>query len=220
VTAAGHWATERAGPADERNGPADERNGPADEREGPGRRTRTAAPPAASYAEGMVELHPIGAGDGNAVHELLGDPAVATWLRPAGVHGAFTPEECELVAARGAAHWAAHGFGRMLAFDGDRCVGWSLLGHTIVAGRAEVEIGWSVTSDRWGQGLATALGADALGRAQALGLDGVVAFTRRDNGRSRRVMEKLELQREREFEHAGLPHVLYRHATTAVEDSS
>jgi RimJ/RimL family protein N-acetyltransferase len=168
----------------------------------------------------MVKSRPIGAGDGIAVHELLGDPAVAAWLRPAGLHGAFTLEECELLAARAAAHWTAHGFGRMLAFDGGRCVGWSLLGHTIVAGRAEVEIGWTVASDRWGQGLATELGADALRRAQALGLERVVAFTRHDNVRSRRVIEKLELAHEREFEYAGLPHVLYRFGPAPVQDSS
>jgi RimJ/RimL family protein N-acetyltransferase len=157
----------------------------------------------------VLTLRPIAADDAAAVHELLGDPEVAAWLRPAGRHGPFALNECELLAVRSAAHWAAHGFGRTLAFDGGRCVGWSLLGHTIVAGRAEVEIGWTVASRRWGQGLATELGADALRRARALGLERVVAFTRRDNVRSRRVMEKLGLEREREFEYAGLPHVLF-----------
>ena len=78
-----------------------------------------------------------------------------------------------------------------------------------MAGRAEVEIGWTVASDHWGQGIATELGGDALRRARTLGLQRIVAFTRRDNVRSRRVMEKLGLELEREFEHARLPHVLF-----------
>jgi ribosomal-protein-alanine N-acetyltransferase len=168
----------------------------------------------------MLAMRPIAAGDAAAVHELLGDPEVAAWLRPAAADGPFGLDECAALAARGAAHWAAHGFGRTLAFDGDRCVGWSLLGHTIVAGRAEVEIGWTVASDRWGRGLATELGADALRRARSLGLERVVAFTRRDNVRSQRVMEKLGLELEREFDYAGLPHVLFRAGPPAPADSS
>jgi hypothetical protein len=38
----------------------------------------------------------------------------------------------------------------------------------------------------------------------------LVAYTRADNAASRRVMDKLGLTYEREFEHAGYPHVLYR----------
>ena len=168
----------------------------------------------------MLTLRPIVAGDIAAVHELLGDPKVAAWLRPAGMSGPFTLEECAGLTARSVAHWDAHGFGRMLAFDGDRCVGWSLLGHTIVAGRPEVEIGWSVAGERWGRGLATELGADALRRARSLGLERVVAFTRCDNARSRRVMEKLGLELEREFEHAGLPHVLFGTGPPVPPDST
>lgn len=180
----------------------------ADERPPANRSTPAAG--AAEYAGAMFTLRPITAGDAAAVHELLGDPEVAAWLRPAGRHGPFTLEECAALAGRSAAHWAAHGFGRTLAFDGERCIGWSLLGYTIVAGRPEVEIGWSVARDRWGGGLGTELGADALGRARSLGLARVVAFTRSDNIRSRQVMEKLGLEHEREFEHAGLPHLLFR----------
>ncbi len=42
------------------------------------------------------------------------------------------------------------------------------------------------------------------------GITDVVAFTRVDNIASRRVMDKLGLTHERDFEHAGYPHVLYR----------
>ena len=65
----------------------------------------------------MLDLRPITAGDAAAVHELLGDPAVATWLRRAGEDGPFTLAECETMVARAVAHWAAHGFGRSLAWE-------------------------------------------------------------------------------------------------------
>jgi ribosomal-protein-alanine N-acetyltransferase len=158
----------------------------------------------------VLDLRPITPSDAAALHELLGDPAVATWLRRAGEDGPFTLAECETMVARAVAHWAAHGFGRSLAWEGDRCIGWSLIQHTIAAGRGEVEIGWTVAQDRWGQGVATELGRHALDEAAARQLRRVVAFTRSDNAASRRVMEKLDLVYTLEFEHAGWPHVLYR----------
>jgi [ribosomal protein S5]-alanine N-acetyltransferase len=158
----------------------------------------------------VYELRPIRTDDAPAIHDLLSDAEVAAWLRPAGETGPFSATECEAFAARSVAHWDAHGFGRSLAFVGDRCIGWSHLGHTIATGRGEVELGWTVARGHWGQGLATGFGADALARARELGLRRVVAFTRHDNLASRRVMEKLDLLHERDFEYAGWPHVLYR----------
>jgi RimJ/RimL family protein N-acetyltransferase len=54
------------------------------------------------------------------------------------------------------------------------------------------------------------MGQYALADAASLGLDSIMAYTRVDNRASRRVMEKLGLHYERDVEHAGLPHVLYR----------
>jgi RimJ/RimL family protein N-acetyltransferase len=158
----------------------------------------------------MFELRPTRAGDGPAIHTLLRDPEVARWLRPAGRDGPFSAQEADALAARSAAHWEAHGFGRSLAWAGDRCLGWSLLGHTVATGRSELEIGWTVARDHWGRGIATELGADALQRARTLGLGRLVAFTRHDNAASQRVMEKLGLVHERDFHYAGWPHVLFR----------
>ncbi len=144
-----------------------------------------------------------------ALLEFLGDPEVARWLRAAGQEGPFTRAECEATLARKVAHWIAHGFGTSLGFCDARCVGWSILQHSKVAGRSEVEVGWAVVSDMWGQGLATELGRHALAGATDAGFERVVAFTRADNLASRRVMDKRSLRYERDFTHAGLPHVLY-----------
>jgi ribosomal-protein-alanine N-acetyltransferase len=158
----------------------------------------------------MLDLRPVQPGDAPALHVLMSDPEVAKWLRPKGVSGPFTLEECEATAARDAAHWAAHGFGPWLAWDGDIPAARCGLKHTIVDGRGEVEVGWVVASHYWGRGVGTAMGRHALAAGAERGIADIVAFTRVENIASRRVMEKLGLTYERDFEHAGYPHVLYR----------
>jgi ribosomal-protein-alanine N-acetyltransferase len=158
----------------------------------------------------MLDLRPMEPDDAPALHALLSDPEVAAWLRPKGVSGPFSLEECEGWVARDVAHWAAHGFGAWLAWDGGDCAGRCMVKHSLVEGRGEVEIGWAVASRYWGRGVGTSIGRHVLTAAAEHGIDNVVAFTRVDNLRSRRVMEKLGLVHEREFEYAGYPHVLYR----------
>jgi ribosomal-protein-alanine N-acetyltransferase len=151
----------------------------------------------------------VASDDAGALLQILGDPEVAYWLRPAGESGPFTRAECEQIITRKLAHWTAHGFGMSLGFSDGRCVGRSTVGYNLVDGRGEVEIGWAVARDSWGRGLATELGRYALAAAIGAGFERVVAFTRPDNVASRRVMDKLGLQYERDFTHNGHPHVLY-----------
>jgi [ribosomal protein S5]-alanine N-acetyltransferase len=155
----------------------------------------------------VLDVRPLRASDAPAVHGLLGDPRVASWFRDA---EPFSLTECEHFVQRQLAHWGAHRFGMALGWDGEECVGWSLLQHCIVDGASEVEIGWTVASERWGEGIATEPGRHALERADGLGLRSLIAYARAENGASRRVMEKLGLEFEKEFEHAARPHVLYR----------
>lgn len=157
----------------------------------------------------MLEIRRVTAADTEALLQILGDPEVAYWLRPAGQAGAFTRAECEEIIARKLGHWAAHGFGMTLGFSEGRCVGRSTVGYNLVDGRAEVEVGWAVTRDMWGRGIATELGRHAVTTASAAGFRRIVAFTRPENIASRRVMEKLGLRHERDFTHNGHPHVLY-----------
>jgi ribosomal-protein-alanine N-acetyltransferase len=82
---------------------------------------------------------------------------------------------------------------------------------TLVGGSYEVEVGWAIVPERWGQGLATELALAAVEVAFGdLGLQELVAFALPTNLASRRVMEKAGFAFEREIEYAGLPHVLYR----------
>ena len=157
---------------------------------------------------------PIGPEHRDGLIALLGDPRVGATL--GGVAG---PEAGDDQLGRmtrhrsDSAHWADHGFGWYAFLD--RTTG-ALIARggpktAHVAGRDEVEIGWAVAPDRWGEGLATELGAASLAVAFGpLALPDVVSFTLPDNRASRRVMEKLGFAYERDVVHAGLPHVLYR----------
>ena len=139
---------------------------------------------------------------------LLGDPRVGATLG-----GTLTAEQVTGSLVAKEAHWDRHGFGYWLWREKTTgaCVGRGGLQRTHVGGRDEVEIGWAVAADRWGEGFATELGRGSARVAfEQLGLPDVVAFTLVDNGASRRVMEKLGFVYERDVEHAGLPHVLYR----------
>jgi RimJ/RimL family protein N-acetyltransferase len=85
-----------------------------------------------------------------------------------------------------------------------------MLHHTETGGPG-VEVGWTIAADHWGRGFATEAADTALLIGfYELRLDEIVSFTLVDNTASRRVMEKLGFHPDREVEHAGLPHVLYR----------
>ena len=89
-------------------------------------------------------------------------------------------------------------------------VGYVGLDRTDVEGEPVVEVGWSISPERWGQGLAAEAGRAGLdwgfGR---VGLDRVVSYTLDDNRASRRVMEKLGLRYVRDFRRRGFDQVLY-----------
>jgi RimJ/RimL family protein N-acetyltransferase len=139
---------------------------------------------------------------------LLGDPRVGRTLA-----GPFTPEQVAGQIAAHAAHWEHHGYGYWLfrhRESGDT-VGRGGLGATATGGAGGTEVGWAVMADLWGQGYAPELGAAAIGIAfDVLRLPEVVTYTMPHNSASRRVMEKLGFEYEREVVQADLPHVLYR----------
>ena len=90
-------------------------------------------------------------------------------------------------------------------------VGRGGLQYTYIADLQEVEAGWAIVPERWGEGLATELAkrASRSGSGRS-GCSEIVAFTLPDNVASRRVMEKAGFDYERDIVHVGLPHVLYR----------
>lgn len=115
------------------------------------------------------------------------------------------------------AHWERHGYGLWVFRDrrsgatAGQFAGQGGLRHMVIGGGDEIELAYSLLQPWWGLGLASEMAAALLRIGfGTLGLPDLVCFTLPDNHASRRVMEKQGFQYEREVEHAGLPHVLYR----------
>jgi ribosomal-protein-alanine N-acetyltransferase len=95
-------------------------------------------------------------------------------------------------------------------------VGYTGLNRDEVEGEPIVEVGWSITPSRWGEGFAPEAARAAVDWGfERAGLERIVAFTLLDNLRSQRVMEKLGMVYVREFGRAGLPHALYELRTAS-----
>ncbi|MBV9466477.1 MAG: GNAT family N-acetyltransferase [Solirubrobacterales bacterium] len=144
---------------------------------------------------------------------LLLDPEIARWLSPSPDPPTQSQLAERLVASNH--HWERYGFGMWLLRDraSAEMVGRGGLQWTFVAQLRAVEAGWAIMPDRWGEGLATELAQAAVEVAQRdLQLAEIIAYTRPDNLASRRVMEKSGFVYEREFNHFGRKHLLYRRA--------
>ena len=143
-----------------------------------------------------------------ATELIFGDPRVGATMG-----GVMTPEQVTEQLALAAQEWERDGFGYWMFFDAatGAPAGRGGLSRTVFDGQPEVEVGWTVVPERWGQGLATELGAAALEVAAELGLDDIVAFTLPHNAPSRRVMEKLGFAYEKTAPYKTFgDHVLYR----------
>jgi [ribosomal protein S5]-alanine N-acetyltransferase len=128
-------------------------------------------------------------------------------------HQTRTREDVRAGLQRKLAHWGRHGFGQWMFRD--RVTG-AMVGrggpqHTMASGRDEIELGWVIVPDRWGQGLATEVARASLEVVFGpLALKEVIAYTQPDNFASRRVMEKSGFWYEREITFHAEPFVLYR----------
>lgn len=161
-----------------------------------------------------VRLRPEHLGD---VSELMTDPRVARTLWP----GEGLPSPREVFDSHRAKinHWDRYGFGLWMLLDRQtgEMVGRGGLQYTYVDEVHEIEAGWAIVPERWGQGLATELALTCVEVAfNDLELMRLVAFTLPHNFASRRVMEKAGFGFEREIFHVGLPHVLYRRDRSGV----
>ena len=110
-------------------------------------------------------------------------------------------------------HWDQHGFGlwTMRARASGAFMGRGGLRHALIEGQDEIELGYGLLPEYWGQGLAVEMSREALRSGfELLGLESIVSFTLPTNRKSRRVMEKLGLKYERDVIWADLPQVLYR----------
>ena len=135
--------------------------------------------------------------------------------------------ESDAFADRAAAHVDEHGWGlwAVEVKGGAGFVGFT--GLAIPGFEAEftpcVEVGWRLAAEHWGHGYAPEAAQAALTYGfDTLGFQEIVSFTAVVNHRSRRVMEKIGMTQDGEFDHPSIPgdrlerHVLYRVSRTAA----
>jgi RimJ/RimL family protein N-acetyltransferase len=140
---------------------------------------------------------------------LLNHPAVATWLGGTRIHDDIKKD---IVASQ--EHWSKFGFGQWVVLDckTSEIVARGGLRQVEILGRTEVELFYAVLPSHQRQGIATALAAAAMDHALHVpGLASIIAFTIEANVASLRVLEKLGFVFETKFEHADLPHILFRY---------
>lgn len=107
-------------------------------------------------------------------------------------------------------HYESHGLG-MWAVIHKRTgamIGWC--GLVFLDGTQEVEVGYGVARDYWGQGLMTEAARASLRYGfEKLGLERIVAVAMPENSASRRIMEKLGMRYEKMAHHYGHELVYY-----------
>ena len=155
---------------------------------------------------------------------LNADPEVmATIGRP------LERSQSDLLAQRIRGHFDRRGFGLWAVEVPDVASFIGFIGLSIPQFEAHftpcVEIGWRLARAEWGKGYASEGARAALAFGfERLGLAEIVSFTAVSNLRSRRVMERIGMQRRaaEDFDHPNLPeghplrrHVLYRIAREA-----
>lgn len=137
----------------------------------------------------------------------------------------LTPEQSDEMVERMAASWRDRGYGLWAVEVRESGTFIGFVGLSSPAWEAHftpcVEVGWRLARHAWGHGYATEAARAAIewGFAELdLPGDQIVSFTTVTNERSRRVMQKLGMQRDPadDFDHPLLPdwtgrrHVLYR----------
>jgi RimJ/RimL family protein N-acetyltransferase len=153
-----------------------------------------------------LRLRPFAEDDLRSLHEFWADPDIGQWV--GGVHQRLTESVDEL--GGHLRHQSEHGFGIWAAEErsSGRLVG--EVGLQYLEGGPDVEIGWVVARDAWGQGFATEAAAKWLEVGFAdLGVDRIVAVVLPANMRSRAIAARLGM-REAGTRHAyGTEHVLF-----------
>jgi ribosomal-protein-alanine N-acetyltransferase len=128
----------------------------------------------------------------------------------------MTREESDAFVDRIEAHFAERGYGLWVVDDGEFCGFTGLNWATFDAPfNPSLEVGWRLKRTAWGKGYATEAALVSVRR----GLEEVkriTSFTALTNARSYRVMERIGMRRELEFDHPRVPagspirpHVLY-----------
>ena len=126
-------------------------------------------------------------------------------------------EDSDALADRIEAHFAEHGYGLWAIEDETGFLGFTGLNWATFEApfNPSLEVGWRLRREAWGNGYATEAATAALARGLAE-VQRITSFTAVSNERSYRVMERIGMRRDSEFDHPkvaeGSPtrrHVLY-----------
>jgi ribosomal-protein-alanine N-acetyltransferase len=131
--------------------------------------------------------------------------------------GLMTREESDAFVDRIETHFATHGYGLWVLEDATGFVGFTGLNWATFDAEfnPSLEVGWRLTPSAWGKGYATEAGIESVRRGFEH-VDRITSFTAVSNVPSQRVMQRIGLRHELDFDHprvpdghAVRPHVLY-----------
>lgn len=140
-----------------------------------------------------LALREFDASDQSPLLAILSDPRVMEFS----INGPMEEDGVERFVASCRESYRAQGFGQWALMEraGDRLIGFCGISHVELGGRPEIELGYRLAHDRWGQGLATEAG-DAVVEAafSRWQLESVVAIIARRHVASLNVARKLGFQ--------------------------
>ncbi|BDA71519.1 probable acetyltransferase [Calothrix sp. PCC 7716] len=153
-------------------------------------------------------LRPLAITDLNDLAEIYSDPEVMRYrLLPEPASRKQTQESLESYIL----HWKEYGFGRWAAIykTSRQLIGHCGLEH--ITSLKEIELSYLLAREYWGQGLATEAAMALLQYAwETLQLKRLVAIAKPENLASRRVMEKIGMQYEKNIQFYGVEWMLYK----------
>ena len=131
--------------------------------------------------------------------------------------GLMTREESDAFVDRIEAHFDEHGYGLWVLEDETGFLGFTGLNWAKfdASFNPSLEVGWRLVPSAWGKGYATEAGIESVRRGfEHVGR--ITSFTSVSNVRSQRVMQRIGLRHELDFDHPRVPdghpvrpHVLY-----------
>lgn len=166
-----------------------------------------------TFATARLRAERLTAGHFDAIRAMDSDPEYMALLG-----GPRDEAGTRAYMQRNLQHWSDYGFGLWILRDlDDRIAGRAVLRHLLVEGTDEVELGYGFHTQYWGRGLATEIAKELLrlGRHE-LRLPSLVAITTAPNLGSQHVLVKASLVYERDVDHEGVTHMLYRSVSSAA----
>jgi len=141
-------------------------------------------------------LEPWKAEDWTAFRPIATDPEVVRYIS-GGVP--WTDDQIKDFLARQIAFYETHSITRWKLLEGDRVIGFCGANRMHIEGVDELELGWWVARDRWGQGFATEAARAALKDLQTRCYVGrVISIIHVENQKSMAVARRLGMKMERE----------------------